>query len=201
MCLDHAGHHEGDGYAVQANMMATDRVWPAMAEAYESASGALAERLLAALRAAQREGGDARGQMSAAMAVVDGERRDEAWAGVTLDVRVEQHDAPLDELARLLDLATDYGAIDGAEEALTEGRADEALGLLAPVLARLPREGNALLVQAGALAATGQPDAAVEVLRTLLAAQPTWAVVLRSFVAKGMVSLPPGVDIDALAPG
>jgi uncharacterized Ntn-hydrolase superfamily protein len=201
MCLDHAGHHEGDGYAVQANMMATDRVWPAMAEAYEATSGAaLPERLLAALRAAQREGGDARGQMSAAMVVVDGERRDEPWVGVTLDVRVEEHESPLDELARLLDLAVDYGTLDAAEEALTEGRGEEALALLAPVLDRRPREGNVLLIQAGALAAVGQPEHAVEVVRTLLGVEPTWAVVLRSFVDKGMVQLPPGVDIDTLAP-
>jgi predicted Zn-dependent protease len=138
--------------------------------------------------------------MSAAMVVVDAERRDEPWAGVTLDVRVEEHDSPLDELARLLSLAADYGTLDAAEEALTAGRGDEALALLAPVLDRRPQEGNVLLLQAGALAAAGQPDAAVETLRRLVAAQPSWAVVLRSFVAKGMVQLPAGIDIDTLAP-
>src|SRR5207249_3591863 len=53
LCIDFAGHHCGDGYTVQANMMASDRVWPAMAEAYERARGSLAERMLAALLAGE----------------------------------------------------------------------------------------------------------------------------------------------------
>ena len=60
LCIDRAGHHVGDGYGVQANMMASDRVWPAMAEAYEVSRGPLGARMLYALRAAQAEGGDAR---------------------------------------------------------------------------------------------------------------------------------------------
>ena len=67
MCVDFAGHYVGDGYAVQANMMASDRVWPAMAEAYEHAKGDFSDRLLAALSAGENAGGDARGRMSAAM--------------------------------------------------------------------------------------------------------------------------------------
>ena len=73
MCIDHAGHLVVDGYSVQANMMANDRTWPAMADAFgASREQPLGTRMLMALRAAQDEGGDTRGQMSAAMVVVDG---------------------------------------------------------------------------------------------------------------------------------
>ena len=69
-CIPHAGHVEGDGFSVQANMMASPEVWPAMAEAFGAADGPLARRLLAALEAAEAAGGDVRGRQSAALLVV-----------------------------------------------------------------------------------------------------------------------------------
>ncbi len=197
-CIDHAGHHEGVGYAVQANMMANERVWPAMAEAYESGSGPLPTRLLAALQAGQLAGGDARGQMSAALVVVDGERQPEPWAGVTIDIRVDRSDAPLDELARLLDAAIAYGGYGNAVDALMAGRAQESIELLEAPLRLLPGEGNFVFLLGGALAATGRTDAAVENMKGLLATNPAWAVLARSFAAKGLLQLPAGVDFDEL---
>ena len=84
-CIDHAGHLLGDGFAVQANMMASPRVWPAMADAFTAAAGPLPGRLLAALEAAQRAGGDARGMRSAALLVVGGQPAD-PWAGRLVDL-------------------------------------------------------------------------------------------------------------------
>src|SRR5262245_54763926 len=99
LCIDFAGHYVGDGYAVQANMMASDRVWPAMAKAYEHAKGDFADRLLAALVAGERAGGDARGRMSAAM-LVAGE--------IAIDLRVDHHAEPVEELTRLSRVATAF---------------------------------------------------------------------------------------------
>jgi uncharacterized Ntn-hydrolase superfamily protein len=97
-CIAHAGHVEGDGFTCQANMMRDPGVPEAMAEAFTSATGPLAQRLLAALEAAQRAGGDIRGMQSAALIV----------AGATrLDRRVDDHPAPLDELRRLVELGRD----------------------------------------------------------------------------------------------
>jgi uncharacterized Ntn-hydrolase superfamily protein len=95
LCIDHAGHHVGDGYAVQANMAASPAVWPAMAETFECLGGPLAERLTAALRAGQAAGGDARGATSAALLVVDG-------TSTVVDLRVDDHPESLAELTRLL---------------------------------------------------------------------------------------------------
>src|SRR4051812_38242037 len=69
-CIAFAGHAPGDGWSVQANMMRSDSVWPAMADAFPTAQGALAERLLATLEAAEAAGGDVRGRQSAALVVV-----------------------------------------------------------------------------------------------------------------------------------
>ena len=76
LCIDRAGQVVGDGFSVQANMMASADVWPAMAESFRGSNGPLAHRLLAALVAAEEAGGDARGRMSAAILVVDGNRAD-----------------------------------------------------------------------------------------------------------------------------
>jgi uncharacterized Ntn-hydrolase superfamily protein len=92
LCVDYAGDQHGPGFTVQANMMASPDVWQAMAGAYESASGRLPERLLAAFVAGEEAGGDARGRMSPALLVVDGERRDDATDGVLVDLRVDAHD-------------------------------------------------------------------------------------------------------------
>jgi uncharacterized Ntn-hydrolase superfamily protein len=70
LCIPAAGGQKGDGYVVQANLMEKATVWPAMARAFEATRGDLAERMLAALEAAEAEGGDIRGRQSAALVVV-----------------------------------------------------------------------------------------------------------------------------------
>lgn len=107
-CTREAGDLVGDGVSVQANCMARDRAWPAMLEAFDATDGELADRFLAALRAAEEEGGDIRGAESAAILVVSPDR-DEAIDyhspdGPTIDLRVDDHDDPVAELRRLLDV-------------------------------------------------------------------------------------------------
>jgi uncharacterized Ntn-hydrolase superfamily protein len=103
-CYDWAGHVVGPGYACQGNILAGERVVQAMAEAFEGAKGPLAERLIEALRAGQAAGGDARGQQSAALLIV---KEKGGYAGLTdrwIDLRVDDHPEPIEELARLLKL-------------------------------------------------------------------------------------------------
>ena len=111
-CVEAAGHVTSENLSIQANMMERPTVWPAMAEAYRSTDGDLADRLLAALRAAEAEGGDVRGRQSSALLVVpaSGPR----WA-TRFDLRVDDDRAPLDELARLLHLSRAYEAFDRTE--------------------------------------------------------------------------------------
>src|SRR2546430_3126228 len=101
-CIPAAGHRIGDGFSCQANLMEKDTVWGAMFEAYTSARGPLAERMLAALDAAEAEGGDIRGQQSAAMVVVRGNPSGRSWEDRVIDIRVEDSPEPLKELRRLL---------------------------------------------------------------------------------------------------
>ena len=103
-CHEWAGGRTGPGYAAQGNLLVSGATVEALAESFESSSGPLAERLLAALAAAQAAGGDRRGQQSAALIVV---QRDGGYGGLSdtlVDLRVDDHAAPIEELRRLYDL-------------------------------------------------------------------------------------------------
>ncbi len=103
-CFEHAGSVTGPGFACQGNILASENVVPAMAEAFENAAGPLAERLVEALRAAQRAGGDRRGQESASLLIA---KPGGGYGGTHdryIDLRVDHHPEPIEELARLLDL-------------------------------------------------------------------------------------------------
>jgi uncharacterized Ntn-hydrolase superfamily protein len=200
LCVDHAGHLLGEGYAVQANMMASPRVWPAMEAAYCAASGPFPRRLLTALEAGQAAGGDARGEMSAALLIVAGQPR-EPWAKSLVDLRVDRSRDPLGELRRLVDAAEAYEGFSRAAEALVRGNADVALAHVDRALAALPGEESLRFLRAGALLAGGDIDGGRCELRALIAARPTWEIVIRGFAAKGLISVPPSVSLDALLNG
>src|SRR4029077_15530897 len=114
-CIPAAGHRTGDGFSCQANLMENDTVWGAMFDAYTSAQGPLAERMLAALDAAEAEGGDIRGRQSAAMLVVRGNPSGRSWEDRTIDLRVDDSRDPLLELRRLLRIKRAYASDDAAE--------------------------------------------------------------------------------------
>ncbi|MFN2469766.1 MAG: DUF1028 domain-containing protein [Gaiellaceae bacterium] len=108
LCIKEAGHLVHENFTVQANMMSSAEVWPAMASAYGAASGSLPQRLLGALDAGEAAGGDFRGRQTAAMLVVEGKPSGRPWADRVIDVRVDDHADPLTELRRLVTLAESY---------------------------------------------------------------------------------------------
>jgi uncharacterized Ntn-hydrolase superfamily protein len=100
-CHDWAGGRTGAGYAAQGNILVSAETVDALAETFEAEAGPLAQRLLACLTAAQAAGGDRRGQQSASLLVVE---RDAGYAGlsdVVVDLRVDEHERPIEELRRL----------------------------------------------------------------------------------------------------
>ncbi len=117
----------GGDFAVQANLMSNDKVWPAMAKAYEEAKGDLAERMLAALDAAQAVGGDIRGRQSAALIVVEGKRQNAPWEGRVFDLRVDDAAEPLKELRRLVVLQRAYNHMNAGDLAVEHKDNEAAL--------------------------------------------------------------------------
>jgi len=190
-CIQYASHHVGEGYTVQANMMTRSTVIPAMVEAFESATGDLAVRMMAALYAAQAEDGDIRGMQSAALKIVSGDRSTPAW-DVIYDLRVDEHERPLDELARLVRLRRAAVVDERGHEALTAGKREEALALwqqareIAPEMEEIP------FWQAMNLADELQDyDGAAAVLRPVFerdSRRDEWVDLIRRLEACGMLS-------------
>jgi uncharacterized Ntn-hydrolase superfamily protein len=174
-CIPDAGHVEGEGFSAQANMMASAEVWPAMAQAFETAPGPLPRRLLAALDAGEAAGGDVRGRQSAALVIVpaDGER----WQR-TVELRVEDDRDPLGELRRLLDLADAYAVATEGDDLVGEGRHAEAAERYRQA-AELAPANDELLFWAGlALAQGGDLDAGTERVRSAIEMHAGWGDLL-----------------------
>ena len=172
-CIPFAGDVQGEGFACQANMMAGETVPGAMAAAYRSHDGDLADRLLGALDAAEAEGGDVRGRQSAALLVVPASG--ETWR-TRFDVRVDDAEPPL-ELRRLLRLARAYEMAGLADEHLAEGEQERATRLYLQA-AELAPEADELTFWAGLGVAAQDLHAGAELVRRAAEHKPSWLVLL-----------------------
>jgi uncharacterized Ntn-hydrolase superfamily protein len=126
-CILACGHHVGEGYATQGNLLRSDAVWQALAPAFEAARDEglpFWEQLMRALEAAEAAGGDVRGSQSAAIQIVEGQSRGGAWRGRVMDLRVEDHPQPVAELRRILTVDRAYALLDEEGDAAKAGRSE-----------------------------------------------------------------------------
>jgi uncharacterized Ntn-hydrolase superfamily protein len=174
-CIPDCGHTARDGVSAQGNMLASAAVWDAAADAFESADGTLAERLLDALDAAEAAGGDFRGREAAALVVVSGDANEEPWTRV-FDLRVDNHPDPLRELRRLHLMAATYrrhNDFDEHTDAEHEAELARAAGL----------PDDQLAVRAAVVAVKrGDLDAAVAALRPWADRDPRWREAFERYV-------------------
>jgi len=187
-CIAEAGHRVGRGYAVQANLMEQSTVWGAMAHAYETAPGDLAERLLAALEAAEREGGDIRGRQSAAILVVSGTNTDKPWGDRVFDLRVEDHPDPVAELRRLVTLQRAYAKLNDADRWMNVedlGKAIEALREATSIVRDEATNGEIAFWAGVTLVTAGRFDEAVTYFARAYRQDERWAEVVRRLHAAG----------------
>jgi uncharacterized Ntn-hydrolase superfamily protein len=182
-CVDAAGHVTADGVAVQANMMEHPTVWPAMLAAYQASQGDFADRLLAALRAAEDEGGDIRGRQSAAL-VISGLPDEPAWKR-EIDIHVGDHAQPLDELERLVRIHRAYEALDRAEERGVAGDMAGAQAAGEDALRLAPGDGQVMAWQAIGMAGGGLIEPARALLAAATAMNPRWPEFVRRVAASG----------------
>ena len=193
-CLAHAGGRVGDAFAAQANMMARDTVWDAMAAAFENASADFAERLLLALRAAEAEGGDIRGRGTAALLIVGPERA----AFPLVDLRVDHDPQPVVELGRLLQLHRAYTAEYEIAEHVEAGRLEAAYQAVRNIRRWAPDEPYLHYLSALHLAGPlNRREEALSLLRRLVAEQPLWLEYLRRDAAVNHFG-EPGVSASLL---
>ena len=186
-CIAAAGHQTGPGFSVQANLMDKATVWPAMARAFESAKGDLAERMLAALEAAEAEGGDIRGRQSAALIVVRAKSTGQPWRDRLVDLRVDDHAQPVAELRRLLSLHRAYEEMNAGDEAVAKDEISKALqhytraAKLAPEIAELP------FWQAVTLFVEGQEEKALPLFKEVFAREERWVRLVPRLPAAGLL--------------
>jgi uncharacterized Ntn-hydrolase superfamily protein len=169
-------------------MLASPAVWHAAADTFVAAEGTLAERVLAALDAAEEAGGDFRGRESASLVVVSGDRDEEPWQRV-LDLRVDNHAEPLRELRRLHSIAAAYRRRrDFDEHTSLEEEVELARG------AGLP-EDQVALTAAIVAGARGDLDEAAARLRPVGESDPRWLETLDRYVRLGFI---PAAVLDRL---
>jgi uncharacterized Ntn-hydrolase superfamily protein len=190
-CIAAAGHVEGRGYSVQGNMLRSDAVWKAMGRAYETAGGDLAERLLAALEAAEGAGGDIRGRQSAALLVVSGKRTERPWEERRVELRIEDHPDPLVELRRLLALARAYRLMSRASAVAASGELDAARELFLEAQKIHPDNPELSFWAGVTLARAGRLAEALDLLRAAYRADPGWRELLRRLPPSGLLPADP----------
>lgn len=172
-CIEAAGHLIGEGFSVHANLMDRDTVPAAMAAAYrqalEAGVGDFAERLLLALEAAEREGGDIRGRQSAALLIVRAEPTGEPWRDTLVDLRVDDSPQPLEELRRLLVRHRAYDLMNAGDEAMAEEDFARAERLYSEAAAMAPEMAELPFWKAVTLYASGRQEEALAVFRQVFA--------------------------------
>ena len=185
-CIAEAGHRVGEQVSAQANMMARGTVWDAMVDAFRRASGDLGSRLLAALDAAEAEGGDLRGRQSAALLVVAPRASGQPSEDRLLDLRVEDNPDPLRELRRLLELRRAYARVDAGDELAARGQSEAALTEYAAAHRRQPESTELAFWHGAYLAAVGREEEAAQILRHVFDGHAGWAELLRRLPAAGL---------------
>ena len=182
-----AGHIVGRDYSVQANLMLNDRVWPAMSQAFESTKGDLADRMLAALDAAQAAGGDIRGRQSAALIVVTGKPTGRPWLDRTFDLRVDDSVEPLRELRRLVVLQRAYNHMNAGDLAVERKENDRALREYRAAAALVPTNLEMVYWHAVALVNMGRVDQSLPLFRRVFRRDRKWVTLTPRLAGVGLL--------------
>ena len=186
-CIPAAGHHVGDGYSVQANLMINETVWPAMSKAFESAEGDLAERMLVALEAAQAAGGDIRGKQSAALIVVSGKPTGKPWQDRLYDLRVDDNPEPVAELRRLVKLQRAYNLMNEGDAAVERKDHEAALKAYASAEALVPGSAEMIFWHAVALVNMKRVDESLPLFAKVFKMDPNWKTLTPRLVGVGLL--------------
>jgi len=188
-----AGHIVGKNFSVQANLMLNEKVWPAMARAFENTKGDLADRMLAALDAAQAAGGDIRGRQSAALIVVTGKPTGQAWKDRTFDLRVDDSPQPLQELRRLVTLQRAYNHMNAGDLAVEKKDNEGALREYSAAEKLVPDNAEMIYWHAVALVNMGRVDESLPLFRKVFAMDRNWVTLTPRLPKSGLLPDDPKV--------
>ena len=198
-CISYAGHLTGKNYSVQANIMAKSTVPAAMAQAFENTGGNLAERMLAALDAAEAEGGDLRGRQSAAMLVVSGEPTGDPWTDRIVDLEIADHENPLVELRRLLRISQAYRHAQSGDEYMEKHEMENALQEYSAAAKYYPDNPELPFWTAVTLAQTGELQKALPIFKDVFSRNENLRELVPRIVKAGFLTAEQNVIQQILA--
>ena len=182
-----AGHIVRNNFSVQANLMLNEKIWPAMAQAFENTKGDLAERMLAALDAAQAAGGDIRGRQSAALIVVTGKPTGQPWKDRIFDLRVDDSSEPLKELRRLVTLQRAYNHMNAGDLAVEKKDNEGALREYSAAEKLVPDNAEMIYWHAVALVNMGRVEESLPLFRKVFQMDPNWATLTPRLPKSGLL--------------
>jgi len=188
-----AGHIVGKGYSVQANLMSNATVWPAMSKAFEAAKGDLADRMLAALDAAQAAGGDIRGRQSAAIVIVKAKSSGKPWEDRVFDLRVDDAAEPLKELRRLVTLQRAYNHMNAGDLAVEKADNTGALREYGAAEKLVPGNAEMIYWHAVALVNMKRVDEALPLFRKVFAMDKNWITLTPRLAQVGLLPNDPAL--------
>jgi uncharacterized Ntn-hydrolase superfamily protein len=188
-CIPEAGNITGNNFSVQANLMLHSTVWPAMAEAFKNSKGFLAERMLAALEAAEKEGGDIRGRQSAALLIVNGISTGKVWDDRLVDLRVEDHSEPLKELRRLLKVHRAYEHMNAGDVAVEKNNMELAMQEYSLAEEMFPDNEEMKFWHAVTLVNNKQMEKAIPLFKEVFNKNKNWEILLPRLIPVGLLNV------------
>ncbi len=188
-CIPEAGQIEGDQFSVQANLMASNKVWSAMKEAFENSEGSLAERLLETLDAAQAEGGDIRGKQSAAILIVKPESTGKVWEDRIVDLHVEDHPEPLVELRRLYKVHQAFEHMNKGDLAIEHNDMELAMKEYSTAEEMFPDNLEMKFWHAVTLANTGEIDSSLPIFKEVFNKDQNWKILTPKLIGNEMLKV------------
>ena len=191
-CVEVASHTNGTNFSIQANMMLNDQVVPAMEKAWrENKDLALAERMVKVLEAGQAAGGDIRGKQSAALIVVGPKKAENTWNTKLVDLRVDDHPNPIEELSRLLTVQRAYDYMNLGDLYVEKGEMEKAMNAYSAAMAMFPNNLEMQYWTAITLANDGKIEKAAKMLQKIYKEDPNWRTLTKRLPIVGLLVVEP----------
>ncbi len=193
-CIDAAGNIIGNNFSTQANMMLNDKVWGAMANAFENSKGPLEERLMLSLEAGENAGGDIRGKQSAAILVVKAESTNQPWLDRRVDIRIDDHPEPLIELRRILKVHTAYDHMNKGDLAIEHNDMELAMKEYSAAESMFPENEEMKYWHAVTLANIGKIDDSLPLFKEVFVKNSNWVKLTPRLIKSKLLN----VDTESL---
>ncbi len=189
-CIDAAGHINGKDFSVQANMMLNEKVWPAMAQAWnESTQLPLAERMIEVMKKAQAAGGDIRGKQSAVLIIFRPQKTDAPWDDKVIDLRVDDHAEPIKDLERLLKVHRAYEHMNAGDLYVEKNDMANAMKEYNDAMKMFPGNLEMKYWTAITLANNKQLQKALPILKDVYTKDPNWRELTRRLPKAGLLTV------------